>query len=229
MKRSEINDILRDSIAFCEEYRFLLPPFAFWSLDDWKRVGDDAHEIRACQMGWDITDFGSGDFRRCGLVMFTIRNGHGTALYPKPYCEKLLICEEAQVTPMHFHWSKMEDIINRGGGRLVISVHNSDDREELDESPVTVSCDGVKRTVEAGGQIVLEPGESVTLTPDLYHEFEVEEGTGKTLVGEVSTVNDDTRDNRFHKKVGRFPEIDEDAEPLHLLMIDYDKFLGPLA
>ena len=30
-------------------------------------------------------------------------------------------------------------------------------------------------------------------------------------------VNDDTKDNRFYKPVGRFPEIEEDEPPIHLL------------
>ena len=225
MKRSEVNAILRDAVAFCGERRFLLPPFAFWSLDEWKQSGERTHEIQACQLGWDITDFGSGDFEHLGLVLFTIRNGAGSPDYPKPYAEKILICEQGQVTPMHFHWSKMEDIINRVGGDLVVTLYNSDEKEELADTAVIVSCDGLKRTVEAGGRVTLRPGESIALPSRMYHQFVVERGTGKTLLGEVSTVNDDTRDNRFHKGIGRFPEIEEDEPPLHLLTIDYAKFL----
>ena len=40
-----------------------------------------------------------------------------------------MIVEENQETPMHFHWSKMEDIINRGGGNLVIELFRSDRNE----------------------------------------------------------------------------------------------------
>ena len=68
-------------------------------------------------LGWDITDFGKGEYDRLGLLMFTIRNGSfDNPKYVKPYAEKLLITEEEQITPYHFHWKKMEDIINRGGG-----------------------------------------------------------------------------------------------------------------
>ena len=222
MKRSEINAILRDAIAFCEERRFALPPFAFWTPGEWKRRAAEAHEVVACQMGWDITDFGKGDFPRFGLVLFTLRNGHGTALHPKPYAEKILIAEEGQQIPMHFHWSKMEDIIVRGGGNLVVTLFNADPDENLSEDePVNVMCDGVKRTVPAGGQVVLRPGESITLPPQIFHDFEAEPGTGRILLGEVSTVNDDVHDNRFHQKVGRFPTIEEDEPPLHLLTVDY--------
>ena len=60
-----------------------------------------------------------------------------------------------------------------------------------------------RRNFKAGDVVELGPGESITLTPYLYHEFW---GTGgRVLVGEVSLVNDDAGDNRFYKPVGRFP------------------------
>ena len=37
--------------------------------------------------------------------------------------------------------------------------------------------DGVEKTVKAGTQLRLTPGESLTVTPYLYHDFTVEEGT----------------------------------------------------
>jgi len=87
---------------------------------------------------------------------------------------------------------------------------------------VVASLDGVKRHFHAGDVVELAPGESITLTPYLYHEFW---GTGqRVLVGEVSLVNDDANDNRFYKPVGRFPDIEEDVEPLHLLTTDYGRY-----
>ncbi len=67
----------------------------------------------------------------------------------------------------------------------------------------------------------LTPGESITLYQGLYHKFYGEPGKGKVLVGEVSAVNDDHTDNRFHPEVGRFPEIEEDEAPAYLLTKDY--------
>ena len=121
MKRSELNAIMKDAVKFIDEMKFKLPPFAFFSPEEWAQKGHDYDEIRDNMLGWDITDFGSGDFEKIGLLMFTVRNGNfNDSKYIKPYAEKLLIVEEGQVTPYHFHWSKMEDIINRGGGDLVV-------------------------------------------------------------------------------------------------------------
>ncbi len=220
MKRSEINQYIRESIDFCRALGFLLPPFAFWTPQEWQKRGHEADEIRDCMMGWDITDMGSGKFSQCGLVLFTIRNGkYNDARYPKPYCEKLLIQYEGQYTPMHFHWMKTEDIINRGGGDLVIQLYNASGDEGLDTSDVVVSTDGVQRTVKAGGVVRLKPGESITLRDHIYHKFWAEKG--KALLGEVSCVNDDRNDNRFYEKLPRFPEIVEDEKPLHLLCTEY--------
>ena len=68
---------------------------------------------------------------------------------------------------------------------------------------------------------MLSPGESITLPPRLYHKFWGAEA--RVLVGEVSLVNDDQNDNRFYEPIGRFPAIEEDEEPLHLLVTDYPR------
>ena len=198
MKRSEINQIIREAKEFLASRQFVLPEWAEWSLADWKANRDKVGYIMERMLGWDITDFGSGDFKRCGLFLFTIRHGK-YGVDKKPYAEKIMIVEELQETPMHFHWSKMEDIINRGGGNLVIELYNADKNEGFADTP----C----------------------MEQYLYHRFYGEPGKGKVMVGEVSQCNDDTTDNRFYEPVGRFPEIEEDEEPLHLLCSDYTKFL----
>jgi D-lyxose ketol-isomerase len=227
MKRSEINALMADADQFLREHRFFLPPFAYWKPDEWAAKSASAREIVECGMGWDITDFGRGDYASCGLFLFTLRNGRLENLKAgrgKVYAEKVLIVDEGQVTPMHFHWTKTEDIINRGGGRLVIKLYNSTEEGGLAETPIHVRLDGVERTLPAGETVRLAPGESITLTTGLYHEFWGE--GGRVLVGEVSTVNDDHIDNRFHEQVGRFPTIEEDEPPLYLLVGDYEKYVG---
>lgn len=222
MKRSEINTLIREAIEFLNTHHFRLPPFAFWTPEDWRKKGPEVNEIRRNHLGWDVTDFGGGDFHRLGLTVFTVRNGNiNDPEDRKPYGEKILIVEERQVTPWHFHGSKMEDIINRGGGNLVIELANGTPDRNLADTPVTVSTDGVVRRVEAQGKVVLTPGESITLVQGMYHRFYGEPGKGKVLVGEVSSVNDDQADNFFLDPIGRFPTIEEDEEPIHLLCTEY--------
>ncbi len=224
MKRSEINRILQESISFIEKMNFHLPPFAHWKPEDWEGKGEEYDEIRDNMLGWDITDFGKGDFYREGLVLFTIRNGNlNIKKYIKPYAEKILIVREEQITPFHFHWSKMEDIINRGGGNVLIQLYNSTEDGGLSDTPVHISMDGRNYTAPAGTIVRLTPGESITLFPKVYHKFWGEKGTGFTLLGEVSSVNDDNIDNRFLEPVGRFPTIEEDEPPFRLLVIDYKR------
>ncbi len=224
MKRSEINKILLDAKAFMAQKQFILPPWAYWSVDDWKSNKEDASEVIENMLGWDITDFGSGDFYNRGLFLFTIRNGK-LRVDKKPYAEKIMIVEENQETPMHFHWAKMEDIINRGGGNLVIELYKSDKKEDLSDLTFSVKTDGIVRNLQPGDSIVLTPGESICLEQGIYHRFYGEQGKGKVLVGEVSSVNDDSADNRFHETIGRFPVVEEDELPIHLLASDYQKFL----
>ncbi len=222
MKRSEINKLMRENIEFIKEMKFNLPPFAYFTPEEWKEKGSEYDEIRNHMLGWDITDYGHGDYEKIGLFLFTIRNGSlSEPDCKKTYAEKLLISDEEQVAPMHFHWNKMEDIINRGGGNLIVKVYNCGENEELAETPVEVTCDGRKYTVPAGAEIRLKPGESITLPPYQYHAFWGEKGFGKVLIGEVSMVNDDNTDNRFYETQGRFPVVEEDEAPLYLLCNEY--------
>ena len=225
MRRSEINAIIRDVDAFLREHQFYLPPWAHWPPDVWAAKGEAVRQIVERGLGWDVTDFGRGDFARTGLAAFTLRNGSledlraGTG---ELYCEKALIVGVDQVTPLHFHWTKTEDIINRGGGKLVIRLYNATEDGTLGGAQVTVRTDGIARTVAAGGTIVLSPGESITLVPYCYHTFWSVDGP--VLAGEVSVVNDDEADNRFYEPLGRFPEIVEDEPPLYLTVRDYERY-----
>ena len=224
MKRSEINAALREMEQMAKRCGFALPPFCGYTPAQWQRLGHEYDEIRDCRLGWDITDYGLGDFEKVGFSLVTIRNGCRAMpdKYPKVYAEKLLYLKQDQYAPNHFHWYKTEDIINRGGGNILIRVYNSLPDEGIDYvSDVRVRTDGVERTVPAGTQIRLTPGESITIFQRLYHDFAVEPGTGPVLLGEVSQCNDDESDNRFNPPVGRFPAIEEDEPPYRLLCNEY--------
>ena len=222
MKRSEINKYQRDAVRFMKEHHFQFPAWAYWTKDEWRRkTGSDYDEIKECGLGWDITDFGSGNFEKIGLLLFTIRNGRlGSDKYKKPYAEKIMIVDVGQITPIHFHWNKTEDIINRGGGELKIQVWKATEDEQLSEESFTVQMDGIKVAVKPGQILTLNPGDSITMEPYIYHKFYAEKA--KALVGEVSAVNDDNSDNRFYEPAGRFPDIEEDEAPLYPLCTEYD-------
>jgi hypothetical protein len=225
LKRSEINLFITNAIDFFEEHHFSLPPFAHWTLEEWRNRGHDADEIRQRQLGWDVTDFNSGLFASCGLTLFTLRNGGSS--HHESYAEKIMMVRERQVTPLHRHDRKTEDIINRGSsasGELVVKLYNSTENGGLADTPVSVTCDGIPRHTDAGGSIVLQAGESITVPPGLYHSFH--SANGNALIGEVSSMNDDVTDNRFYQSLSRFPEIVEDEPPFRLLATEYPRLSG---
>ncbi len=224
MKRSEINRRIARAESFFASMSFRLPPWSSRRPEEWKGRLPAESEIVEAMLGWDISDFGSGDFDRRGLLLFTLRNGMPGG--SKSYAEKIMIVGEGQETPTHFHWSKSEDIIVRGGGRLIVQLWAAAPDEGLSDRSLRLRVDGELREVEPGGSVVLGPGESVCLERGVYHRFRGEAGSGPVLVGEVSAVNDDRSDNRFLEPIGRFPRIEEDEAPARLLVSDYPSYVS---
>ncbi len=223
MKRSQINAAIRRMEDLANEHGFHLPPFCNWTPEDWQLRNSEYDEIRDNMLGWDVTDYGVGNFAEVGFTLITLRNGNVNKAgnYKKPYAEKLLMLEAGQYSPMHFHWSKMEDIINRGGGTLLIRVYNAAPDASFADTDVKVLKDGRAFIVPAGTQVCLEPGESITIYPYLYHDFKLSAVSGAVLLGEVSMCNDDAHDNRFYEPLGRFPVIEEDEPPYRLMCNEY--------
>ncbi len=221
MKRSEINRIKTEAQAFISSFGAVLPPFADWTPDQMRSAQADS--IRAHGLGWDITDYGQGKFDELGLFLFTLRNGNVSDLSRGRgmlYAEKLLISRNKQLSPMHRHIVKAEDIINRGGADLVMEIYASDPDGGIDrDTPVTVPSDACPVTIRPGEHLRLKPGQSVTLMPGIWHAFWAE--GGDCLIGEVSTVNDDRTDNVFEDPIPRFATIEEDTAPDFLLVADY--------
>ncbi|MGI9389686.1 MAG: D-lyxose/D-mannose family sugar isomerase [Boseongicola sp.] len=228
MKRSHINDIMAAADEMIRQHGFTLPPFAYWPPDEFRANRDIASRIIDARMGWDITDYGQGQFDTVGLFLFTLRNGLLSDLGAgrgMVYAEKLLISRRDQLSPMHTHVIKSEDIINRGGATLVVELFGSDDGGNFAEDRGgTVFCDGIERRFDPGEKLKFAPGESVTLMPGDWHAFWGE--GGDVLIGEVSTVNDDQTDNIFRESIGRFADIEEDVTPKYLLVSDYDIWLA---
>lgn len=221
MKRSKINKVIKHMEKLISDNGFHLPPFCSWAPEEWKNKGTEYDEIRDNMLGWDITDYGQGDYDKLGFALITLRNGNQhNPKYKKVYAEKLLMLNEGQHSPMHFHWTKSEDIINRGGGTLIIHIYNDKDGA-LDDTDVLVNSDGRSYYVKAGTGVELKPGESITIWPHQYHDFDTVPGTGDILIGEVSMCNDDNTDNHFYEVLGRFPKIEEDEAPYRLLCNEY--------
>jgi len=223
MKRSEVNAILAEAHRFLRAAGVALPPFATWPPETFRSRRAELSALLDARLGWDVTDYGQGCFDELGLVLFTLRNGRLTDLARgggRVYAEKLLISREGQLSPMHRHIRKTEDIIKRGGGTLALELYRVAADGGVDRTqPVEVVCDALPRRLDPGETLRLVPGESVTLTPDIWHAFRGE--GGDVLIGEVSTVNDDETDNVFAEAYPRFAEIEEDEPPLHLLVSDY--------
>jgi len=228
MKRSRINEIMAEADEMIRHYGFVLPPFAYWTPEEFKAKKDVARAVIDARCGWDITDYGAGRFDRMGLFLFTLRNGRLADLQRGGgmcYAEKLLISRQDQLSPMHTHVLKAEDIINRGGATMVVELYGSDDNGNFAEDRGgTVYCDGLRRDFQPGEKLRFRPGESVTLMPGDWHAFWGE--GGDVLIGEVSTVNDDETDNIFREPIGRFASVEENAAPTHLLVSDYRRWLA---
>jgi len=221
MKRSQINDAIKQAKSLLETHRWSLPDWANWSAADYHANKDLAAWLHRHQMGWDVTDFGSGDFARRGLGLFCLRNGVQSVRDSLPYAEKLLFVGEGQETPFHTHMVKLEDIINRGGGDLVLEFR----QPEGVSDPIELRCDGVLVRRDPDEPLVLAPGKSVTIPRRLYHRFYAKPGTGMVLGGEVSQVNDDGADNYFLESLGRFSDVEEDEAVFHPLWNE----IGPVS
>ncbi|HWQ88788.1 MAG TPA: D-lyxose/D-mannose family sugar isomerase [Desulfitobacteriaceae bacterium] len=216
MKRSEINKTIRWAIDVFRKNHFELPSFAYWTMEQWNDKSVDTTVLRKTLMGWDIADFDSGNFERVGASALTIRNGLVDRSAGTPYAEKIIVVKEKQIIPLHYHVTKQEDIINRGGGLLCIQLFNSKPDGSVDkETDVEVYCDGVKKYIKAGDSIEITTGNSITIRPYLYHLFHIKPGSGDTVIGEVSSVNDDKKDNYFAEKRERFSYTEED-EPIDI-------------
>lgn len=222
MKRSEINAVIRKFEELLKEYKFALPPYLNFTPQDWTTKGHEYDEIRDNALGWDVTDYGEKKFDELGLALITLRNGNiHNQKYKKTYAEKIMMCDSGQMSPMHYHKNKMEDIINRGGNDIIFTFYNtSPETGKYLDTDVLICQDGRQYMLPAGSKVILHRGESMTLYPYLAHEFIIPEG-GPALIGEVSMTNDDNTDNFFKKSLGRYPVVEEDEPAYRLLCNEY--------
>ena len=226
MKRSEINAAIVWAKELLEKNNIHLPRTAYWDMDKWAENKDAIGTIQRVMLGWDITDFGTNKFSEIGAVLYTVRNGDmNDASVGVPYCEKYIVMKEGQRLPKHYHVFKTEDIINRAGGVLAVYLWNTDEAGNQLDTDVKVFMDGIEYTYKAGEEILVYPGDSISLAPHIAHIFGPKPGFGDIVVGEVSKVNDDTTDNYFLEPTARFADIEEDEPVLHPLCNEYAKVL----
>lgn len=189
MKRSEINEVVKEATKFFNSNGWTLPP----------------------QPKWDVTDFGLGDFQRCGLVLVNL------AEEPE-YCEKLMYAQKGMVTPSHTHQQKKEDIICRTGV-LIVQLWKADPFKDNTAGVLKLKINGHYAEIPSGDKVTLKAGERVTIEPGIWHEFWPE--SEECIIGEVSTANDDLHDNFFsNDQIGRYSEIEEDEPALVKLLSD---------
>jgi D-lyxose ketol-isomerase len=189
MKRSEINKVIQQATTFFERNAWSLPPKA----------------------KWDVTDFGLGDFDKCGLVLVNLAE-------EAEYCEKLMYARRDQLTPVHKHQKKKEDIICRVG-MLAVRLWNKAPIESATGDSVSLQVNGELKEIPPGDKLVLKSGERVTILPGIWHEFYPD--SEECIIGEVSTANDDLNDNFFaDSRIGRFSQIEEDEPAMIKLLSD---------
>lgn len=227
MKRSSIEESVNWAKKLAESNNVNLPDFAVWSIEKWKQNAESAKIIFETKLGWDVTDFTSDDFDRVGCVLFTSRNGSKENVkIGTPYAEKYIFIKEGQILPMHFHYDKTEDIINRCGGVMVVELYNANKDLTVDyKSDVSVVIDGIESSYKAGELIYIYPGNSITLTPYMYHSFGAAEGKGELICGEISSVNEDNKDNHFAQKIERFSSIEENVPMTVILCNEYSNLM----
>ena len=225
MKRSEINSYISWAEKFLADNNIRLPELAYWAPDELVSRKRELSIVKRLELGWDITDFGSGDFAKTGAVLYTVRNGLvNEPDVGVPYCEKYILMREGQLLPKHYHVFKSEDIINRAGGDISVWLWNVDSHSGLLlDNDVNVMMDGMPHVFAAGEEIVVKMGCSITLVPYIAHAFGPKIGSGDVVIGEVSKVNDDHSDNYFVDSVARFADIDEDESPYRILCNEYGK------
>jgi len=241
VKRSEINATMLLARDFFEAYRFKLPKWAAWSVVNWDYSGEEMQAIKDCQLGWDVTDFGLGDFLSQGMTSFMLRNGQPSRKSDQEvsekipaetlnglgrhYSEKILLVQLHQALPLLALKHRTHDLINRGGGDLVIQVYQSTPEHNLDEkSRIPLQVNGIAYNVKAGGIVRLVPGDGLTLQAGIYYKYWAEKAS--CIVGSISSTCDERNDYRFFDlNCQRFPEIEPDESPIHLLHYEYPDFI----
>ena len=199
MKRSAVNQAIAWAKDYLHKNNIHLPEYAYWPLETWKANAGKLDTVRN----------GSIDDKSVGV----------------PFCEKYIVMRDGQRLTNHYHVAKTEDIINRAGGVLRLYLWKVDPATgKMTDEDVDVYMDGVLHTFKAGEEVLVEPGNSISLTPYIAHIFGPKPGSD-LVVGEVSSINDDNTDNYFLEECLRYTTIEDDEPMTCPLCNEYDKAL----
>ncbi|MFP4381073.1 MAG: D-lyxose/D-mannose family sugar isomerase [Candidatus Sumerlaeia bacterium] len=232
MKRSDINNEIQLALDVFEAHRFYLPKWAAWSPENWEHCGPEVAQIKACMLGWSVTDFDRDNFREQGFVTFIERNGivdemrefaQRHSVQDKAYGERLGFIQKRQATAMLKHNISTKDIVNRGGGDLVVQIFLSTPDDELDEHNRIPTCiNGIAYNIKAGGISRLAPGDGITIHAGVFHKFWAEKAG--CIVGEIYTSSPKKNEIFLLEPGEWYNRIEEDEDPLFLLNHEYPEF-----
>jgi D-lyxose ketol-isomerase len=201
MKRSEINEIVKESVAAINRVT-AAPRWSLWTPEEWEQVLAITDEFFVGKWGNNVTDFGSGDFAQCGLFFITCINGPADG--PTPYCRKLMVLRKGQRCPYHRHREKTKHI-GVIAGSMALAVNDGGDRE------ISISVSGLRRSmVPCVGEMFFD-GDYVRLLPGMYHRFKGGFSREVNILEETSTPNDDDTDTFLKADMPPVSPIEEDV------------------
>lgn len=210
MKRSEIDSAIERAINSAKKFGVALPVWIEWHPHQFEKNADG---IKHQKLGWKVVDFGVGDFEHCGLVILVICSPlvdeHGEPLtkpsnignheYPlTSFSRKYLFVQAGQTEPHHFHRQKArKEVSVLAGAPVRFELAWAENDTTLSDRNVDVAVDGIWHHIPAGGSVMVNPGETITLPGNLSHIISVAEGGPDTIMMETSTANNDRSDNIF--------------------------------
>ncbi len=234
MKRSEIDTAIERAISNAKNLGVALPAWSDWHPQQFEKNADG---IRHQKLGWKVVDFGMKDFENCGLVILALcsslvdetgepltKVAHlGEYDYPvTSFSRKYLFVQAGQTEPHHFHRQKArKEVSVIAGAPVRFELAWAENDTTLSNQDVNVAVDGIWHQLPAGGSLMVNPGETITLPGNLSHIISVAEGGPDTIMMETSTANNDRRDNIFPFMTPTSTSVIEDTVARYQLLDEH--------
>ncbi|NLB90035.1 MAG: D-lyxose/D-mannose family sugar isomerase [Clostridiales bacterium] len=148
----------------------------------------------------EVADFGLNELEKTGLQLITYIN-------TQRCCSKDLVLFPYQTCPEHRHPTigeilGKEETFRCRYGKVFLFVEG-----EKEENPSAFPPKGDEAHYSVFKQIVLNPGERYTLSPDTLHWFQG--GEKGAIVSEFSTASNDDTDIFSDPRIVRAPKVEE--------------------